>query len=136
MAMQLMKSDIMQPIQRVLKSVGPEELISVLQVVVNLAFASDIVAQKMLTKDVLKSLKLLCAHKNPQATSLLLYFKLLNSLLPHLISWLYKIGGFLSSGTKISFVSSWKFSLLFGESSYPGYFRKLEGTTLALDGCA
>ncbi|XP_028090264.1 phospholipase A I-like [Camellia sinensis] len=69
-AMQLMKSDIMQPIGIVLKSVGPEELISMLQVVVNLAFASDTVAQKMLTKDLLKSLKLLCAHKNPEASPL------------------------------------------------------------------
>lgn len=122
MAMQLMKSDIMQPIQRVLKSVAPEELISVLQVVVNLAFASDMVAQKMLTKDVLKSLKLLCAHKNPEASLLLPCSNLLNSLFPLLISWLYKIEGFLSSGTKVSFVSSWKFSLLFGESPYSGYF--------------
>ncbi|KAF8391516.1 hypothetical protein HHK36_023821 [Tetracentron sinense] len=67
-AMQLLKSDIMQPIETVLKSVDPEELISVLQVVVNLAFASDNVAQKMLTKDVLKSLKLLCANKNTEAS--------------------------------------------------------------------
>lgn len=66
-AMQLMKSDIMQPIQTVLKSFSREEVISVLQVVVKLAFASDIVAQKMLTKDLLRSLKLLCAHKNPEA---------------------------------------------------------------------
>ncbi|CAL5345811.1 unnamed protein product [Camellia sinensis] len=71
-AMQLMKSDIMQPIGIVLKSVGPEELISMLQVVVNLAFASDTVAQKMLTKDLLKSLKLLCAHKNPEVQRLAL----------------------------------------------------------------
>ncbi|RWR85093.1 phospholipase A I isoform X1 [Cinnamomum micranthum f. kanehirae] len=42
LAMQLMKSDIMQPIKSVLKA-APEEVISVLQVVVNLAFASDIV---------------------------------------------------------------------------------------------
>jgi hypothetical protein len=70
--MQLMKADIMQPIETVLKSVGEEELISVLQVVVKLAFACDTVAQKMLTKDVLKSLKSLCAHKNPEASSLLL----------------------------------------------------------------
>ncbi|XAR65626.1 Phospholipase A(1) [Bertholletia excelsa] len=70
LAMQLMKSDIMQPIERVLKSVGPEQLISVLQVVVNLAFASDAVAQKMLTKDLLKSLKLLCAHKNQEVQRL------------------------------------------------------------------
>ncbi|XP_057962580.1 phospholipase A I isoform X2 [Malania oleifera] len=71
-AMQLMKSDIMQPIERVLKSTGPEELVSVLQVVVNLSFASDSVAQKMLTKDVLRSLKLLCAHKNPEVQRLAL----------------------------------------------------------------
>ncbi|KAL1560698.1 hypothetical protein AAHA92_10881 [Salvia divinorum] len=42
-AMQLMKSDIMQPIERVLKSTGSKEVISVLQVMVKLAFASDIV---------------------------------------------------------------------------------------------
>ncbi|PSS04704.1 Phospholipase A I like [Actinidia chinensis var. chinensis] len=71
-AMQLMKSDIMQPIEIVLKSVGHEELISLLQVVVNLAFASDIVAQKMLSKDLVKSLKLLCAHKNPEVQRLAL----------------------------------------------------------------
>ena len=68
-AMELMKSDIMQPIERVLKSTGSKEVISVLQVMVKLAFTSDIVAQKMLTKDILKSLKLLCAHKNPEACS-------------------------------------------------------------------
>ncbi|KAA8515487.1 hypothetical protein F0562_018902 [Nyssa sinensis] len=71
-AMQLMKSDIMQPIERVLKSAAQEEIISVLQVVVILAFASDTVAQKMLTKDVLKSLKLLCSHKNPEVQRLAL----------------------------------------------------------------
>lgn len=69
LAMQLMKSDIMQPIKSVLKA-APEEVISVLQVAVNLAFASDIVAQKMLTKDILKSLKGLCAHKNAEASFL------------------------------------------------------------------
>lgn len=71
-AMQLIKADIMQPIETVLKSVGQEELISVLQVVVKLAFASDTVAQKMLTKDVLKSLKSLCAHINPEVQRLAL----------------------------------------------------------------
>ncbi|KAK3024840.1 hypothetical protein RJ639_045057 [Escallonia herrerae] len=65
-ALSLIKSDIMQPVERVLKSAGSEELISVLQVVVELAFTSDTVAQKMLTKDLLKSLKLLCAHKNAE----------------------------------------------------------------------
>ncbi|XWS19442.1 hypothetical protein CRYUN_Cryun31cG0016300 [Craigia yunnanensis] len=71
-AMQLMKCDIMQPIQTVLKSPAPEELVSVLQVVVILAFGSDSVAQKMLTKDVLRSLKILCAHKNPEVQRLAL----------------------------------------------------------------
>ena len=65
-AMQLIKTDIMQPIEGVLKSASQEEVISVLQVVVKLAFTSDIVAQKMLTKDILKSLKLLCAHRNTE----------------------------------------------------------------------
>ncbi|CAN4083815.1 unnamed protein product [Withania somnifera] len=67
-AVQLMKSDIMQPIERVLKSAGPKEVISLLQVLGNLAFASDIVSQKLVTKDVLRSLKLLCAHRNPGQT--------------------------------------------------------------------
>lgn len=69
-----MKSDIMQPIERVLKSAGPEEVISVLQVLGNLAFASDVVSQKLLTKDVLRSLKLLCAHRNPEASLSLFSF--------------------------------------------------------------
>ncbi|KAK8947196.1 hypothetical protein KSP39_PZI006961 [Platanthera zijinensis] len=72
LAMQLIKSDIMQPIESALKSVGPEELMSLLQVMVNLAFASDNVAQKMLTKDILKSLKTLCAHKNTEVQRLAL----------------------------------------------------------------
>ncbi|KAL3627536.1 Phospholipase A I [Castilleja foliolosa] len=72
-AMQLIKSDIMQPIERVLKSSGSKEIISVLQVVVELAFTSDIVAQKMLTKDILRSLKLLCAHKDPEVQKLALF---------------------------------------------------------------
>ncbi|XVF87703.1 hypothetical protein PTKIN_Ptkin18bG0141800 [Pterospermum kingtungense] len=71
-AMQLMKCDIMKPIETVLKSPAPEELVSVLQVVVILAFGSDTVAQKMLTKDVLRSLKILCAHKNPEVQRLAL----------------------------------------------------------------
>lgn len=59
----------MKPIEAVLKSAVEKELISVLQVVENLAFASDAVAQKIFSKDVLKSLKLLCAHKNPEVIS-------------------------------------------------------------------
>lgn len=66
--MQLMKADIMQPIKTVLKSVSQDEVISVLHVVAKLAFTSDTVAQKMLTKELLKSLKLLCAQKNPEAS--------------------------------------------------------------------
>ncbi|KAL6546732.1 Phospholipase A I [Orobanche minor] len=72
-AMQLIKADIMQPIERVLKSTGSKEVISVLQVVVKLAFTSDIVAQKMLTKDILRSLKLLCAHKDPEVQRFALF---------------------------------------------------------------
>lgn len=71
-AMQLMKCDIMQPIETVLRSVAQEEVLSVLQVVATLAFASDIVSQKMLTKDILRSLKFLCAHKNPEVQRLAL----------------------------------------------------------------
>ena len=69
-ALQLIKADIMQPIGTVLKSMGREEVISVLQVVVKMAFTSDTVAEKMLNKDVLKSLKNLCAHKDPEASLL------------------------------------------------------------------
>ena len=103
-----MKSDIMQPIEAVLRSVFREEVISVLQVVVKLAFASDIVSQKMLTKDLLKSLKMLCAHKNSEASFYLIIiqgFKLL--LCFDLISFV-----FLLLGAKTSFVSCWKSGLL------------------------
>ncbi|KAK3125182.1 hypothetical protein QOZ80_7BG0601360 [Eleusine coracana subsp. coracana] len=72
-AMQLIKCDIMKPIEAVLKSFDEEELVSVLQVVVSLTFVSDHVAQKMLTKDVLKSLKGLCAHKNSEVQRLSLF---------------------------------------------------------------
>ncbi|XP_071687897.1 phospholipase A I-like [Rutidosis leptorrhynchoides] len=65
-ALQLMKCDIMQPIQIVLKSAGPQELKSVLQVVAKLGFVSDTGAQKMLNKDLIRSLKMLCAHKDPE----------------------------------------------------------------------
>lgn len=72
LAMFLMKTDILQPIESVLKSSVPEELISVLKVVVNLAFSSDAVASKMLTREVMKSLKLLCAHKEMKVQQLAL----------------------------------------------------------------
>ncbi|KFK43435.1 hypothetical protein AALP_AA1G125100 [Arabis alpina] len=65
-ALQLMKCDIMKPIETVLKSSAPKKVISVLQVVVALAFVSDPVSKKMLTKDMLKALKSLCAHKTPE----------------------------------------------------------------------
>ena len=66
LAMQLIKSDIMKPIELLLRSIDQEELTSVLQVLATLAFASDSVAQKMMTKDVLKPLKALCAHKSTE----------------------------------------------------------------------
>ncbi|KAL8259333.1 hypothetical protein R6Q59_027286 [Mikania micrantha] len=65
-SLQLMKCDIMQPIQRVLNYNGPQELKSVLQVVAKLGFVSDKVAQNMMNKDVIKLLKLLCVHKDPE----------------------------------------------------------------------
>ncbi|KAI5081182.1 hypothetical protein GOP47_0004365 [Adiantum capillus-veneris] len=66
MALILMKADIMQPIEVVLKASADDPLISILRVLVNLAFASDAVASRMLTKDLLKHLKMLCAHKKPE----------------------------------------------------------------------
>ncbi|KAI4312011.1 hypothetical protein MLD38_036870 [Melastoma candidum] len=71
-AIKLMKCDIMQPIETALRFITEEEVLSVLQVVVSLAFGSDVVARKMLTKDVLRSLKSLCAHKNPAVQRLAL----------------------------------------------------------------
>ncbi|KAJ8459055.1 hypothetical protein OPV22_031981 [Ensete ventricosum] len=70
LAMQLIKSDIMKPIELLLRSIDQEELTSVLQVLSTLAFASDSVAQKMMTKDVLKPLKALCAHKSTEVQRL------------------------------------------------------------------
>ncbi|XP_051133924.1 phospholipase A I-like isoform X2 [Andrographis paniculata] len=72
-AMQLIKLDIMQHIERVLKSAGPEKVIFVLQIVVKLAFASDTVAHKMFTKDLLESLKLLSADQCPEVQKLALF---------------------------------------------------------------
>ncbi|XP_027365229.1 phospholipase A I-like isoform X2 [Abrus precatorius] len=69
-ALQLIKADIMQPIGKILKSMGQEEIISVLQVMVKMAFTSGTVAEKMLNKDILKSLKNLCAHKDPEVQRL------------------------------------------------------------------
>ncbi|KAL3519481.1 hypothetical protein ACH5RR_017630 [Cinchona calisaya] len=72
-AMQLIKFSIMQRIQEVLKSPSQEKkVISVLQIVVKLAFTSDIVAHEMLTEDMLKSLELLCADGNTEVQRLAL----------------------------------------------------------------
>ncbi|KAL9236627.1 hypothetical protein vseg_011271 [Gypsophila vaccaria] len=71
-AMQLMKCDIMKPIETVLKSAVEEELISVLKLLGHLAFACDAVSERLLSKDVLRSLKSLCAHKNPEVQRLAL----------------------------------------------------------------
>ncbi|KAK9706439.1 hypothetical protein RND81_07G124600 [Saponaria officinalis] len=71
-AMQLMKCDIMKPIETVLRSAVEEELVSVLKVLEHLAFASDAVAERLLSKNVLRSLKSLCAHKSPEVQRLAL----------------------------------------------------------------
>ncbi|PWA93284.1 phospholipase,galactolipase [Artemisia annua] len=72
-ALQLMKCDIMQPVKRILTSAGLQELKSVLHVVGKLGFVFDMVAQTiMLSKDVMKSFKLLCAHKDPEVQRLAL----------------------------------------------------------------
>lgn len=68
LALILMKADIMQPIETVLKASSDDPLISMLRVLVNLAFASDAVASRMLTKDLLKHLKMLCAHRKPEVS--------------------------------------------------------------------
>lgn len=70
LALRLMKADIMQPIGALLKASEP--LLSMLQVVVNLAFSSDAVAARMLTKELLKWLKMLCAHNKPEVQRLAL----------------------------------------------------------------
>ncbi|OMO60767.1 patatin family protein [Corchorus capsularis] len=50
---------------------APEELVSKLRVVVELAFVSDTFA--MLNKDVLRSLKMLCVNRNPEVQRLALF---------------------------------------------------------------
>lgn len=129
-AMQLMKSDIMQPIERVLKSSRSIEVISVLQVMVKLAFTSDIVAQKLLTKDILKSLKILCAHKNPEVARFYHVFFLTSPFISSVLK-----EGVPRVGPKISFICCWKFCFLFGKPSCVGYFRKSSRTSFAADSC-
>ncbi|EFJ31555.1 hypothetical protein SELMODRAFT_408233 [Selaginella moellendorffii] len=63
-ALRLIKADTVESIETVLKFTAPELLTSVLKVIVNLAFSSDVIASKMLTKDILRRLKQLCAHEN------------------------------------------------------------------------
>lgn len=64
----LMRADLVQAIEMVLRNTSSAEelLVSVLQVLMNLAFTSDAVARRVLTKEILKRLKLLCGHKNPE----------------------------------------------------------------------
>ncbi|GMI72521.1 hypothetical protein like AT1G61850 [Hibiscus trionum] len=68
----LMKCDIMRPIEAILKSPALEDPVSVLQVVVTLAYGSDTLAQKMLTTGVMRSLEKLFDHKNPEVQRLAL----------------------------------------------------------------
>lgn len=63
-----MRADVVQAIELVLRSTFPDLLISVLKVVVNIAFTSDAVAAKVLTKDIFRRLKTLCSHENPEVS--------------------------------------------------------------------
>lgn len=62
----LMRADLVQAIEMVLRNTSSEEelLISVLQVLMNLAFTSDAVATRVLTKEILKRLKNMCVHRS------------------------------------------------------------------------
>lgn len=64
----LMRADLVQAIEMVLRNTSNEDelLISVLQVLMNLAFTSDAVASRVLTKEILKRLKILCVHRSPE----------------------------------------------------------------------
>ncbi|KAG6554512.1 hypothetical protein Mapa_003891 [Marchantia paleacea] len=66
LVLRLMRADVVQAIEFVLRSTSTELLISVLKVVVNIAFTSDAVAAKVLTKDIFKRLKALCSHTNSE----------------------------------------------------------------------
>lgn len=79
-AMHLIKLDIMQPTERVLISGESEKVISVLNLMVKLAFVSEDVARIMFNKDILKALKLLCDDKSPEASSLASFILLLTFL--------------------------------------------------------
>ncbi len=64
----LMRADLVQAIEMVLRNTASVEelLISVLQILMNLAFTSDALAVRVLTKEILKRLKLLCVHRSSE----------------------------------------------------------------------
>jgi hypothetical protein len=64
----LMRADLVQAIEMVLRNTASVEelIISVLQILMNLAFTSDALAVRVLTKEILKRLKLLCAHRSSE----------------------------------------------------------------------
>ncbi|KAK8629729.1 hypothetical protein V6N13_078558 [Hibiscus sabdariffa] len=68
----LVKCDIMRPIETILMSPALEDPLSVLHVVVTLAYGSDTVARKMLTTGVMRSLEKLFDHGNPEVQRLAL----------------------------------------------------------------
>lgn len=63
-----MRADLVQAIEMVLRNTASVEelLISVLQILMNLAFTSDALAVRVLTKEILKRLKLLCVHRSSE----------------------------------------------------------------------
>lgn len=63
-----MRADVVQAIELVLRSSHPDLLVSVLKVVVNIAFTSDAVAAKVLTKDIFRRLKALCSNEHPEVS--------------------------------------------------------------------
>ncbi|KAE8689563.1 hypothetical protein F3Y22_tig00110933pilonHSYRG00090 [Hibiscus syriacus] len=60
------------PIETIPSSPALEDPVSVLHVVVRLAYMSDTIAQKMLTADVMRSLQNLFEHQNPEVQRLAL----------------------------------------------------------------
>lgn len=92
--------------------------------------------KRMLTKDLVKSLKVLCAHKNPEASPLTLNFLSKNSLVSmacqYYLGW-YKMTIYLSLGSKVSFTSSWKSGILLGEPPSSCYFWKFARTSFTSD---
>ncbi|CAM6093593.1 unnamed protein product [Calypogeia fissa] len=66
LVLRLMRADVVQAIELVLRSSHPDLLVSVLKVIVNIAFTSDAVAAKVLTKDIFRRLKALCSNEHPE----------------------------------------------------------------------